>query len=171
MANKKKNSAKAKLNGKTIINELKTPGLIILGMIGGNMAGKAIDKVLKVDDTTSGFNAKALVKPVVQITAGVGGSILLKNDNLKLIASGVAASGMASAVKVFLKKDLLNGLGNYNISEPLQRVFREPLNLAIAPYNPDLPELPEHNAMPVEDNSISGDELTDYQEIQEVQIL
>lgn len=171
MANKKKNSAKAKLNGKTIINELKTPGLIILGMIGGNMAGKAIDKVLKVDDTTSGFNAKALVKPVVQITAGVGGSILLKNDNLKLIASGVAASGMASAVKVFLKKDLLNGLGNYNISEPLQRVFREPLNLAIAPYNPDLPELPEHNAMPVEDNSMSGDELTDYQEIQEVQIL
>lgn len=171
MANKKKNSTKGKINGKTIINELKTPGLIILGMIGGNMAGKFIDKVLKVDESSGGFNAKALAKPIVQITAGVSGSILLKNDNLKLVASGVAASGMASAVKVFLKKDLLNGLGNYNISEPLQRVFREPLNLAIAPYNPDLPELPEHNAMPVEDNSMSGDELTDYQEIQEVQIL
>jgi len=171
MAKQSNNTKKAKLDAKTILNELKTPGLIILGMIGGNMAGKVIDKVVKVDENATGFNAKALIKPVVQITAGVGGAILLKNNNLKLVASGVAASGMASAVKVFLKKDLLNGLGEYSISDPPKRVFREPLNLAIAPYNPDLPALNEYKEVPIEQESFSGSELADYTEIQEVQIL
>ena len=104
---------KAKLDAKAIIEELKTPGLIILGMVGGNMAGKLIDKAVKVDDTATGFQAKALIKPVIQISAGVGGALFLKDKNLKLICSGVAASGIASTVKVFLKKDILQGLTNF----------------------------------------------------------
>ena len=39
----KNSNAKTKLDAKTIIEELKTPGLIILGMVGGTMAGKLID--------------------------------------------------------------------------------------------------------------------------------
>jgi hypothetical protein len=173
MAQKKK-TARAKLNAKTVLDELKTPGLIILGMVGGNMAGKLIDKALPIDESATGFQAKALVKPVVQITAGVAGAILLKDKNLKLVASGVAASGIASTVKVFLKKDILSGLGNFRINEPLKRVFRDPINLAIAPYNPDLPALTEYRddipTIPVEGPGSMG-ELTDYEEIQEVQIL
>jgi hypothetical protein len=173
MAQKESNS-KAKLDAKAIIEELKTPGLIILGMVGGNMAGKLIDKAVKVDDTATGFQAKALIKPVIQISAGVGGALFLKDKNLKLICSGVAASGIASTVKVFLKKDILQGLTNFaGLGEAVNQVFREPLNLSIEPYNPDLPQLPPSQmaALPVEyESDISGD-LGEYTEIKSVEIL
>ena len=168
-------TAKPKIDAKTVLEELKTPGLIILGMVGGNYAGKLIDKVVKIDETATGFQAKSLVKPIVLITAGVGGAILLKDKNMKLVAGGVAASGIASTVKVFLKKDILNGFGDFNITDPVKNVFREPLNLAIAPYNPELPALQgkEENieTIPVESLPLSMGELADYQEVQEVQIL
>lgn len=171
----KTTTAKPKLNAKTVLEELKTPGLIILGMVGGNLAGKLIDKALPLDETATGFQVKALVKPIVQITAGIGGAILLKDKNLKLIASGVAASGIASTVKVFLKKDILSGLGDFRITDPVKRVFRDPINLAIAPYNPDLPVLNEHreelNTIQVESTPVNMGELAEYEEIQEVQIL
>ena len=82
-----------KIKGKQVLEELKAPALIIVGMIGGNMAGKAIDKVLKVDGTQVGFNPKTLARPVVQLSAGVAGALLLKDENLKLVATGVATSG------------------------------------------------------------------------------
>lgn len=168
-------TTKPKLDVKTVFEELKTPGLIIIGMIGGNLAGKLIDKVLPLDETATGFQVKALVKPIVQISAGIGGAIFLKDKNLKLIAGGVAASGIASTVKVFLKKDILSGLGDFNIADPLKRVFRDPINLAIAPYNPELPVLNEYNTdlrtIDVESAPADMGELADYEEIQEVQIL
>ncbi|MFN8208095.1 MAG: hypothetical protein U0T82_11895 [Bacteroidales bacterium] len=176
MAQKNKNF-KAKLDAKTIIEELKTPGLIILGMVGGNMAGKLIDKAVKVDETAIGFQAKALVKPIVQISAGVGGALFLKDKNLKLVASGVAASGIASTVKVFLKKDILQGLTNFaglGESDQVNHVFREPVNLSIEPYNPELPQLPPAQIaeIPVESEfEFSGIELGEYTEVKEVQIL
>jgi len=169
------NTAKPKLNAKSVIEELKTPGLIIIGMIGGNLAGKLIDKALPIDETATGFQAKALIKPILQISAGIGGAIFLKDKNLKLIAGGVAASGIASTVKVFLKKDILSGLGDFNIADPLKRIFRDPINLAIAPYNPELPVLNESNSdlrtIEIESAPTDMGELADYEEVQEVQIL
>lgn len=167
-------NSKVKLDAKAIIEELKTPGLIILGMVGGNMAGKLIDKAVKVDDSATGFQAKALIKPVIQITAGVGGALFLKDKNLKLICSGVAASGIASTVKVFLKKDILQGLTNFaGLGEAVNQVFREPLNLSIEPYNPDLPQLPPSQmaALPVEYESDMSGDLGEYTEIKSVEIL
>lgn len=172
-----KSSPKPKLDAKAVLEELKTPGLIILGMVGGNMAGKLIDKAVKVDDTATGFQAKALIKPVIQISAGVGGALFLKDKNLKLIATGLAASGIASTVKVFLKKDILQGLTNFaglGNSDPVKSVFREPVNLSIEPYNPDLPQLPPAQiaALPIESESdISGADLGGYTEIKSVEIL
>lgn len=167
-----------KLDAKTILEELKTPGLIILGMVGGNMAGKLIDKVVKVDPTATGFQVKALAKPIVQITAGLGGTLFLKDKNMRLIASGVAASGIASTVKVFLKKDILQGLTDFaglgNTLNSVQQVFREPINLNIEPYNPELPTLPasQMEALPIESNEeLSSRDLGEYTEIKEVQIL
>ena len=169
------NTAKPKLNAKAVIEELKTPGLIIIGMIGGNLAGKLIDKAIPIDETATGFQAKALVKPILQISAGIGGAIFLKDKNLKLIAGGVAASGIASTVKVFLKKDILSGLGDFNIADPLKRIFRDPINLAIAPYNPELPVLNESSSdlrtIEIESAPTDMGELADYEEVQEVQIL
>ena len=175
---KKQTSKKAKFDAKSIIEEFKTPGLIIIGMVGGNMAGKLLDKVIKVDETATGFQAKALIKPLVQITAGVGGALLLKDQNLKLIASGVAASGLAGTVKVFLKKDILQGLTNFaglgDSNDGYKQVFREPMNLQIEAYNPHLPELPALTGnlaeLPIE-TEISGADLGEYTEIKEVQIL
>lgn len=168
-------TTKPKLDVKTVFEELKTPGLIIIGMIGGTLAGKLIDKAIPIDETATGFQAKALVKPILQISAGIGGAIFLKDKNLKLIASGVAASGIASTVKVFLKKDILSGLGDFNIADPLKRVFRDPINLAIAPYNPELPVLNESNSdlrtIEIESAPTDMGELADYEEVQEVQIL
>ena len=142
--------------------------MIIVGMIGGNMAGKAIDKVLKVDETQVGFNAKAIAKPVVQLSAGVAGAILLKDENLKLIATGVATSGVASGVKVLLKKDLLaglDGLGNNALSNARGLLKAER-------YNPNLPELTTGN---YETHQVeypgSGEEYDDYDEVHEVEIL
>lgn len=177
MAKKNQTTGKTKLDAQSIMEELKTPGLIILGMVGGNMAGKMIDKVMKVDETATGFQVKALVKPVVQITAGVGGALFLKDKNLKLIASGVAASGIASTVKVFLKKDILQGLTEFaglGDTDPVKQVFREPVSLSIEPYNPDLPQLPpaQIEALPIEtEEEMSGSEMGEYQEIKEVEIL
>ena len=177
MTKKYSKSSKTTIDAKTILEELKAPGLIILGMVGSTMAGKLIDKVVKVDATATGFQAKALVKPLVQISAGVGGALLLKDKNLKLIASGVAASGIASTVKVFLKKDILQGLVDFSglgAADPVRQVFREPMNLSIEPYNPDLPKLPspQIEAIPIESESeISGGDLGEYEEIQEVPIL
>jgi len=178
MAQNESNS-KAKLDAKAILEELKTPGLIILGMIGGNMAGKLIDKAVKVDETATGFQAKALIKPVIQISAGVGGALFLKDKNLKLICSGVAASGIASTVKVFLKKDILQGLTNFaglgaSSGDQVNSVFREPVNLSIEPYNPDLPQLPPAQiaSLPIEtETDMSGADLGEYTEIKSVEIL
>lgn len=171
----KNSHSKVKLDAKAIIEELKTPGMIILGMVGGNMAGKLIDKAVKVDDTATGFQAKALIKPIIQISAGVGGALFLKDKNLKLIASGVAASGIASTIKVFLKKDILQGLTNFaGLGDAVNQVFREPVNLSIEPYNPDLPQLPpaQMAALPIESESeMSGSDLGEYAEIKSVEIL
>lgn len=168
---KQAKATKTKLSAGGILNELKTPALLMIGMVGGTMAGKMIDKALPIDETVTGFQVKSLVKPVVQIGVGMAGALLLKDQNIKLIAAGVTASGIASTVKVFLKKDILAGLGNPGFGEPIKRVFREPINLSIEAYNPDLPELPAHVEMlPVEGMPPMG-ELDDYQEVQEVQIL
>ena len=171
-SNSSEEKAKSKVTMKTALEDLKGAGLVILGVAGGALAGQVIDKILKVDDTATEFQLKAIAKPIIQIAAGVSGAILLKNKNLKLIASGVAASGVITGVKVFLKKDILNGLGDFNIADPIKRVFRDPLNLAIAPYNPDLPILNENREeIQIEPAPKSVGELDDYEEIQEVQIL
>ena len=160
--------AKKKISGTEVLQELKAPALIIVGMIGGNMAGKVIDKVLKVDETQVGFNAKAIAKPVVQLSAGVAGAMLLKDENLKLIATGIATSGVASGVKVLLKKDLLSGLeglGNNALSSARGLLKAEP-------YNPDLPELTNGNYETYQvEYPGAGGEYDDYDEVDEVEIL
>ena len=98
---------------------------------------------MKVDSSIPGFNPKALVRPAVLVGAGTAGVLMLKDNNLKLIATGVGASGVLSGVKTFMKKDLLNGLADFSgLGEagPTD-VYREPVNISIERYNPDLPAL------------------------------
>lgn len=163
MATKKTNRKKISLA--SIGKEIKAPALIILGVSGGVQAGKLLDKALKMDEAEEGFQIKKLIKPVVQIAAGLGGAVLLKDENLKLISSGVAASGIASTVQVFLKKSLLNGFGDAGVG----RIFRDnPINLSIGPYNPDLPQLNQTEYMQVQGPE---SDLSDYEQVGEVTIL
>jgi hypothetical protein len=156
-----------KITTKEVLNELKAPALIVLGMAGGSMAGKVIDKALKVDPNKKGFDAKALAKPVVQLSAGIGGALLLKDQNLKLVATGIGASGVASSVKVLIKKDLLSGFKGLGDNLATARQL-----LQAQSYNPNLPELPEGNFDTVQiEYANASDNFDEYEEVEEIEIL
>ncbi|HCS20164.1 MAG TPA: hypothetical protein DIW47_06315 [Bacteroidetes bacterium] len=150
-------------NNKAVISELKSLLMISGGMILGTMGGKALDTALKVDDTLPGFQAKKLIKPAVQLGAGVLGAIKIKDPNLKLLAAGVGASGVVSTVKVVLKKDLLAGLGNPLSNVQARRIYQDPVRIAVNRYTPDLPQLQastiseyEYND-PIQSNVVEAD--------------
>ncbi len=139
----KRKTITSKINSGAVMEEVKKLALLGGGVVLGSLGGKLIDNVLKVDSGIPGFNPKALVRPAVLVGAGTAGVLMLKDNNLKLIATGVGASGVLSGVKTFMKKDLLNGLADFSgLGEvnPID-VYREPVNLSIERYNPDLPAL------------------------------
>jgi hypothetical protein len=144
-----------KLSGQAVMGEIKTLAMLTGGVVIGSVGGKMIDKVLNVDATATGFNVKAMARPIVLLGLGAAGNLMLKDPNMKMLATGVGAAGMLSGVKVFLKKDLLAGLSDFNMSgidglgEPA--VYREPMNLSIERYNPDLPALSSPTAFNPED--------------------
>lgn len=120
-----------------MVGELRSLAMVGSGLVAGSMAGKAIDKMLKVDNSLPGFQAKKLVRPAAQLAVGVLGSLKLKNPDLKNVSAGLGAAGILSAVQVVLKKDLLNGVDG--LGEPMS-VYSEPLP-SVAPYEPNLPAL------------------------------
>jgi len=136
---------KTKISSQAVMGEIKTLAMLTGGVVIGSLGGKMIDKVLNVDATATGFNAKALARPIVLLGVGTAGNLMLKDPNMKMLATGVGASGLLSGVKVFLKKDLLAGLSDFRsngidgLGEPT--VYREPMNLSVERYNPDLPAL------------------------------
>ncbi|MDA8629872.1 hypothetical protein N9M15_06630 [Bacteroidia bacterium] len=137
------------------------------GMVLGSMTGKAIDKMLKVDETATGFQVKKLIRPLALLGAGVVGSMKLKNPDLKMVSAGVGAAGVVSTVKVVLKKDLLAGLGGSmsGLGEPMS-VYHEPVRM-MEPYEPNLPALSSGSYTPVEDLSNAypvGEEVSAYQD-------
>jgi hypothetical protein len=157
MATQKK--APSKISSQAVMEEVKTLAMLGGGVVLGSVGGRLIDKVLKVDPAATGFQAKALARPVVLIAAGTAGAIMLKDKNMKMLATGVGAAGVLSGVKVILKKDLLAGLADFKslgANEPT--VFRDPVQLQVERYNPDLPELnavymPYPNPMDVEEEN------------------
>ena len=149
-----------KATNDAMIGELKSLAMISGGLILGSMGGKALDKALKVDDSLPGFQAKKLVKPAVQLGAGVLGAIKLKDKNMKLVAAGVGASGVMSTVKVVLKKDLLSGIAGLGDMGNAMSVYQDPVQLSVQRYNPDLPQLNAAQAEELSSDSIYGPELS-----------
>ena len=154
----RKNKQKTKISSQAVMGEIKTLAMLTGGVVIGSVGGKMIDKVLKVDNTATGFNAKALARPVVLLGLGTAGNIMLKDPNMKMLATGIGASGLLSGVKVMLKKDLLAGLSDFSFNgmgDPT--VYRDTMNLSIDRYNPDLPALSSPTSFNPEDfASISG---------------
>lgn len=148
---------KTKISSQAVMGEIKTLAMLTGGVVIGSVGGKMIDKVLNVDASATGFNAKALARPIVLLGVGTAGNLMLKDPNMKMLATGVGASGLLSGVKVLMKKDLLAGLADFSFSglgEP--SVYREPLNLSVERYNPDLPALSSPTSFNPEDYSNSA---------------
>jgi hypothetical protein len=148
---------KTKISSQAVMGELKTLAMLTGGVVIGSVGGKMIDKVLKVDAAATGFDAKALARPIVLLGVGTAGNLMLKDPNMKMLATGVGASGLLSGVKVLMKKDLLAGLADFSFSglgEP--SVYREPLNLSVERYNPDLPALSSPTAFNPEEYANSA---------------
>jgi hypothetical protein len=150
-----------------MMGELRSLAMISGGMVLGSMTGKAIDKMLKVDETATGFQVKKLIRPLALLGAGVVGSMKLKNPDLKMVSAGVGAAGVVSTVKVVFKKDLLAGLGGSmsGLGEPMS-VYHEPVRM-MEPYEPNLPALSSGSYTPVEDLSNAypvGEEVSAYQD-------
>lgn len=111
-------------NSKAIMGEVKNLAMVAGGFVIGSMGGSAIDRALKVDSGIPGINAKRFVKPAVQLGAGIFGATKLKNTDMKLLASGVGASGVVSTVQIATKKNLLAGApalsgNNMSVYEPI----------------------------------------------------
>lgn len=150
------------------MGEIKTLAMLTGGVVLGSVGGKMIDKVLKVDATATGFNAKAMARPLVLLGVGAAGNLMLKDANMRMVATGVGAAGMLSGVKVLLKRDLLAGLSDFSMhgfgsyGEP--SLYREPMTLSVDRYNPDLPALSSPTAFNPEDfasaSSEAGSELS-----------
>jgi hypothetical protein len=151
---------KTKISSQAVMGEIKTLAMLTGGVVIGSVGGKMIDKVLNVDAAATGFNAKALARPIVLLGVGTAGNLMLKDPNMKMLATGVGASGLLSGVKVLMKKDLLAGLADISINgieglgEPT--VYREPMNLSIERYNPDLPALSSPTSFNSEEFSSSA---------------
>lgn len=170
-----KRNPKSKISGQAVMGEIKTLAMLTGGVVLGSVGGKMIDKVLKVDAAATGFNAKALARPLVLLGVGAAGNLMLKDQNMKLVATGVGAAGMLSGVKVFMKKDLLAGLSDFNLNgfsalgEP--SVYREPINLSVERYNPDLPALSSPTSFNPEEFSNTQMENVDETELSYIEII
>ncbi|MFY9310077.1 MAG: hypothetical protein WAQ28_13610 [Bacteroidia bacterium] len=142
--------------------ELSKPLLVVGGLLAGNLIGKGIDKFIAVPADATGFQIKALVKPLVQAGLGVGIILLAREGtqdkdsakNIKALARslgyGVAGAGIISGVKL-VKNDLFNGLGNDEVlgAKPIEaKYYREAKNeiMQMLQDNSFRPALPEGNA-------------------------
>ena len=136
-----KSKSRSKVNSGAVMEEIKNLAFIGAGVVAGSIGGRMVDKALKVDSNQQGFNAKGMVRPALLIGAGTYAAIKSKNRMVRMLSAGIGAAGVLSGIKALTKKDLLAG-AEWGLGEtfPLQ-VYREPLNLSMDRYNPDLPVL------------------------------
>ena len=103
----KRKTITSKINSGAVMEEVKKLALLGGGVVLGSLGGKLIDNVLKVDSGIPGFNPKALVRPAVLVGAGTAGVLMLKDNNLKLIATGVGAKTCLVLKKLYRFKLLV----------------------------------------------------------------
>jgi hypothetical protein len=136
-----------------VLNELGNVAAVAVGMIAGNVLANAGDKMMKVDDTTTGF--KKYISGGVCATGGAVGAVMLKDKKAKLLAGGVGASGVLRlAKKAFPKATVLQGLGEPDETiglTPISSVSQIPswrYQPSEQSYRPNLPDLGVGMIMP-----------------------
>ena len=103
-------NSKSKVSGQAVMGEIKTLAMLTGGVVLGSVGEKMIDKVLKVDAAATGFNAKALARPLVLLGVGAAGNLMLKDQNMKLVAPpyGMSPIDFDRLEVSVLQKDVLS---------------------------------------------------------------
>lgn len=152
----RKTTPSPKFSIASVMEAGKTPLLIITSMVGANFLGNMLNKAIGVDEAAEGDMLKKAIVPVAFIGAGLAGSLFLRNNNVKLICAGIAATGVYKGVKVYFQKDLMNIAGIDDLINGL-RGLGEPITLAIEPYRPSLDPIDMGNVnAPYDEEVVNG---------------
>ena len=137
---------KVKKKNNDVLEDLKSIGLVLGGVVVGNLIDVGATKILKLDENVplSGIaEMKKFISPTVRIVGGGAGAYFVPNKTARLLLGGVAVSGATSMVNYGLNKVLnksnpnVAGIGEIQ-AEPID-TYRE--NMVLENYNPDLPDL------------------------------
>jgi hypothetical protein len=108
--------------------DLKTAGLFLVGMIAGKQVALFVEKQTQKVSGVWGFdlkNPKLLADAGVAV-AGLLGTQIAENKDIKIIATGITAGGVINVLKDVTGKDLLAGLGDTfslgGTSEPIAAI-------------------------------------------------
>jgi hypothetical protein len=128
-----------KVSQKAVVGELQSLGLIGAGMIVGTIAGKQLDRIMKVDDTSKGL--KKALPGIAIAAAGAIGVLKVKNTMAKQVLGGFGAAGVLKTARAVMPSvAFLNGTDGIGATEDVWRdvesgqVFPElPNNIGWAP--------------------------------------
>ncbi len=135
-----------KENNKGVIEDLKSIGLVLGGVVIGNLIDVGAQKILKLDSSVSlsGIaEMKKFISPAVKIVGGGAGAYFVPNKTARLLLGGVAVSGAASMVNYGVKKVIdktgsnMSGIGEVDYDSIDQ--YNE--SMVLENYNPNFPEL------------------------------
>ena len=143
-----------------LVKEGAKPVAILLGVAAGTIGANLIAKGFKVEELDPDkFNIKKILAPAIVIASGVATSAFgMKNDFIKNMGYGLISGGTLKGAQVFVKKDLLMGLGKTEeeqqqilkeTEDELQRLIQEGDE-----FTPELPELQAPRSLDPNDTSV-----------------
>ncbi len=157
-----------KVSQQAIVDELVNYLMLGGGILVGTIGGKAADRMLGVDPSLPGFNAKGLVKPLAQLGLGIAGSLKLRNTKLKMFSGGVGASGVISSVEMLTGRSLLAGLTD-SLGNPQPQVGN--FFPGVRSFQPELPSLRPGHSEPGYELSYGHDSSVELVESSDFEII
>jgi len=133
-------------NTNDVLEDLKSIGLVLGGVVIGSLMDVGAQKILKLDRNASlsGIaEMKKFISPAVKIVGGGAGAYFVPNKTARLLLGGVAVSGASSMVGYGLKKVLnksdssVSGFGEIDY----QAIDEHHENMVLDNYDPEFPEL------------------------------
>jgi len=108
---------------KRVGNELKSPGMIIAGIIGAAMLDKyALSKISAIQEKEGNKFSKFIKPAIIALGGAVGRNFV--PQSLKSVVDGVTVYGGIKAVNAATSKDVMTGLSGL---EPYRELYNRPL--------------------------------------------
>jgi len=108
------NKARKGFSASEMLKDAQTPLLFGLGMFAGKVVNDLLHKgseMAGLGNTPDGQKATNLIKPAILIVGGLAIPQLVNNKYAKPLGAGIALFGGFQAIKSYLGKDVLSGLG------------------------------------------------------------